>query len=367
MSEPLRVRIRTRPEYDVVIGEDLLGVAGGLLREATEAASIAIVTDESVAGFFLDLVERSLQSSGFRTVSVIVPPGESSKSWQMAGDVLERFAAGGVDRRDAVLALGGGVIGDLAGFCAASYMRGVAFAQAPTTLLAQVDSSVGGKTGVDLRAGKNLAGAFIQPAIVVADTATLQSLPAQEWTSGLAEVAKNAVLDGEESLRWAEERAGALLARDPGAVREAVRLSVAFKGGVVSRDEREAGLRESLNLGHTLAHAIENVAGYGKVPHGRAVAEGMRFAARLAEKAGVAGPGMRERQERLLDALGLNKLRGAYDSERLRAAMSSDKKARGGRPRFVFALAPGKFEVMHVEEHVLAEELDSWARDTEGS
>jgi len=367
MTEPLIVRVDTVPPYDVVIAGGLLDRTGSLLARVLEAATVAVVADETVADLYLDRVEESITSAGFRVVSVVVPPGEASKSWSTAGDVLERLAAAGVDRRDAILALGGGVIGDLAGFCAATYMRGITFAQAPTTLLAQVDSSVGGKTGVDLAAGKNLAGAFIQPAIVVADTAALMTLPAEEWSSGLAEVAKNAVLDGEESLSWIESAGSVLVAREPAHVAEAVRMSVAFKGGVVARDEREAGPRESLNLGHTLAHALEKVAGYGSISHGRAVAEGVRFAARLGERIGVSGQAMRQRQEHLLDALGLERRPEVYDADELRSAMSSDKKARGGRPRFVFAVAPGEFVVTHVEESVLAEELESWARGVEGS
>lgn len=358
------VQIESAP-YDVLIGEGLLGDLGGSLRAVCDADRVVIVTDDTVAELFGATVTASLEATAFDVSTIVVAPGEQSKSWEQAGSVLERMADTGLDRRDAVIALGGGVVGDLAGFCAGTYMRGIAFAQVPTTLLAQVDSSVGGKTAVDLTAGKNLAGAFVQPCLVVADTETLTSLSETEWTSGMAEVAKSAVLDSEESLKWIEGAAGSLSSRDAEAVIQAVRMSVAFKADVVSSDEREHGPRESLNLGHTFGHALEKVAGYGVVPHGHAVAEGMRFAAALADRTNHATAGMSHRQDALLDSLFIPRPSVVYDVEELRMAMSSDKKARGGRPRFVFATDAGEYVVTQVDEDVLLEELRVWVRSAE--
>lgn len=347
-------------QYDVVIGEGLLRECGSVLSSVWNPRTIALVTDRTVHDLHYETVRSSLAQAGFDVVDLVIPPGETSKCWDMAGSLLESLAARGVGRTDSLVALGGGVVGDLGGFVAATYLRGVGFAQLPTTLLAQVDSSVGGKTGVDLTAGKNLAGAFIQPDVVVADTAVLSTLPEGEWLSGLAEVAKSGVLDGEISLAQLERDADGLVAREMGAVTEAVRMCVAFKARVVSSDERESGPRESLNLGHTLGHAIEKVAGYGVVPHGLAVAEGMRFAARLAVRTGAASSEFARRQDVLLDRLGLVPLPRVYDCEALASAMTSDKKARGGRPRFVLATAPGEHIVTHIDEAVLKDELCAW-------
>lgn len=352
--------------YHVTIGDAVLGRVGQILAPLVPGSHIAMITDEHVDALFGDAVMEAIEMPGFHASKIVVPAGEPSKSWEMAGSVLDQLAACGLDRTDGVVALGGGVVGDLAGFCASVFLRGIAFAQVPTTLLAQVDSSIGGKTAVDLAAGKNLAGVVRQPVAVISDTSVLDSLPESEWSSGLGEVAKSAVLDSAEFLGWLERDARALVTRDPAAVAEAVRLSVRFKARVVSADEHESGAREQLNLGHTLGHAIEKVAGYGVVPHGVAVAEGMRFAARLAERVGAAPSSFHERQQALLDALGLLTLRGAFDADAIRLAMSSDKKARGGTPRFVLATTPGQVVVQSVDETVLADELRAWARERGG-
>ena len=366
MSDIITVPVKIEPTpYDVLIGEGLLGDFGGRLRAVCDAERAVIITDATVAGLFGASVTSSLEATAFDVSTIVIAPGEQSKSWEQAGDVLERMADAGLDRRDVVVALGGGVVGDLAGFCAGTYMRGIAFAQVPTTLLAQVDSSVGGKTAVDLAAGKNLAGAFVQPILVLADTESLSSLSEKEWTSGMAEVAKSAVLDSGASLEWIEGAADSLTSHETDAVIEAVRMSVVFKAGVVSRDERESGPRESLNLGHTFGHALEKVAGYGIIPHGHAVAEGMRFAAALADRTGHAVPGMADRQSALLDSLLIPRPSVVYDVVELRAAMSSDKKARGGRPRFVFAVDAGEYVVTQVDEDMILDELRVWARGAE--
>jgi 3-dehydroquinate synthase len=352
--------------YDIEIAPGLLDRCGERLGALVEPRNVAVITDTTVAGIYGERVATSLEDAGFAPRLLTIPAGEESKSWETAGRVLEELAAVGLDRTDVVLALGGGVVGDLSGFCAGVYMRGVRFVQVPTTLLAQVDSSVGGKTAVDLVAGKNLAGAFVQPLLVLADTSVLVTLPEGEWRSGLAEVAKSAILDGEAFLSWLEFSARAVTAREPDAVTEAVRASVAFKARVVEGDERETGPRESLNLGHTLGHALERVLGYGTLPHGVAVAEGLRFAARLAERVLGVEPGFRERQDRLLDAMGLPALVGDFDTDAIRLSMSLDKKARGGVPRFVLATAPGEYVVTQIDSDVLAEELESWRRTAAG-
>lgn len=347
--------------YDVVIGAGLLAEAGERIRAVSDASRAALISDACVADLYGLAIDSRLTAAGFRVCDVAFAPGEASKSWAVAGELLEALAQTGLGRRDLVVALGGGVVGDLAGFVAASYLRGVDVVQLPTTLLAQVDSSVGGKTGVDLSAGKNLAGAFKQPLLVLADVDTLASLPEPEWQSGLAEVAKSAVIDGEEFLGWLETNATALRTRTPEVVAEAVARCVGFKAGVVMADEREAGPRESLNYGHTLGHAIESVAGYGTVAHGIAVAEGIRFAARLAVECANASRDFVRRQDALLDALGVSALGDIVDTEAALAAMHSDKKARAGSVRFVLASSPGTWVCVPVSDATLREHLAAWA------
>jgi 3-dehydroquinate synthase len=352
--------------YEVLIGPGLLEDVGELVRlVAPGARKVAIVTDNTVGDLFGLTVERKLIEAGLDVHPLSVAPGEESKNWTVAGEVLEALAELRLDRGDLVLALGGGVIGDLAGFVAATYLRGISFVQVPTTLLAQVDSSVGGKTGVDLRAGKNLAGAFKQPLLVIADTSVLSLLPEREWASGLAEIAKSAVVDGEEFLGWMEENAAALVARDEAATNEAVKRSVGFKSRVVTADETEAGPRECLNYGHTFGHALEKVSGYGAIPHGVAVAEGMRFAARLSVEAGSASMELVRRQDRLLDALGLPALDSWFEPSALQEAMHSDKKARGGSVRFVLLDAAGVWRCEPVTDALIGEHVAAWADSKE--
>lgn len=347
--------------YDVVIGGGVLDDLGATVSEATKAANIALVTDTKVAPLYGIKVTTQLARAGFNVTDLTVPSGESSKSWPMAGQLLEELAAKRLGRGDVVVALGGGVIGDLAGFAAAVYMRGIDFIQVPTTLLAMVDSSVGGKTAVDLAAGKNLVGAFKQPLVVLADTDVLQTLPDGEWQSGMAEVVKSGILDGEEFTGWLEDNAEALSTREPGSVAEAVRRCVAFKAGVVARDEREEGPRESLNYGHTLGHAIEKVAGYGVITHGAAVAEGMRFAARVSMDVAGASAEFVRRQDQLLDRSGLGPLSEWFDPADILQAMRSDKKSRDGRVRMVLTDAPGSWRCDAVADEVVLAHLEAWA------
>lgn len=362
MSGVLSVPVRAPSgPYEVLVGRDLLDAVGTRLLANARPRTAFMLTDSEVAELYSARVLRSLEREGLRAVEHVVSPGEPSKSWSSAGDVLETMAREGVDRRDVVVTLGGGVVGDLGGFCASCYMRGIGVVHVPTTLLAQVDASVGGKTAVDLEAGKNLAGTFWQPLEVVADTSTLETLPDTEWRSGLAEVAKTAFLQGGDALSLVEQDASALVAREPDAVERTVAMCVAFKASVVTGDERESGGRECLNYGHTLGHAIEQATGYGTVPHGLAVAEGMRFAAALAEETLEADPSTTARQAALLDVLGLPRLDLAWDVDALLSAMASDKKATGGAVRFVLLAAPGEWSVGPVPDDVIERRLRSWA------
>ncbi len=346
--------------YEVVIGPGVIDDAGALIAQVSDARKVALLCDENVGEIYGARVAAQIARGGFEVVALTFPAGETSKTWQLAGEIIESLASAGLGRDDLVVALGGGVAGDLIGFAAASYLRGVDFVQIPTTLLAQVDSSVGGKTGVDLRAGKNLAGAFKQPLIVLADTTVLSTVPDIEWTSGLAEVAKSAIIDSEEFTAWLERNASQLLQRDEASIIDAVARSVEFKAAIVTADEREAGQRECLNYGHTLGHAIEAVAGYGVVPHGIAVAEGMRFAARLAVEVRDASMSFVRRQDDLLDALGLPFMPEAMPADEILAAMRSDKKARQGEVRFVLAARPGDWSCDAVPEAVIRQHLEAW-------
>jgi 3-dehydroquinate synthase len=351
-----------RGSYPVRIGPGILDGVGRSLAVAGVRA-VAVVTDTTVAALYGDKLQASLSEAGIDAVRVEVSPGETAKSWSRAGELLEEMSERGLNRDDAVVALGGGVVGDLAGFCAAVYMRGIGIFQVPTTLLAQVDSSIGGKTGLDLPRGKNLVGAFWPPLGVLADTSCLATLGGAEWRSGMAEVAKSAILDDVPSLEELERDAEALTERDAGAVERAVLMAAGFKTRVVSQDERESGARLALNYGHTLGHAIERVAGYGMVPHGIAVAEGMRFAARLAERLGVGDLAWSERQDRLLKAVGLVRTGCTYDVAALVSAMRSDKKVLAGEVRFVLSTGPGRWVARPVGDALLTTALSEWCRD----
>jgi 3-dehydroquinate synthase len=352
--------------YEVVVGRGLLNDIGKETRRVTTAPGAALITDYDVAGLYAAKVDIGLARSEFRVVPMKVPSGETSKSWQRCGELLEAMASNRIGRDDIVVALGGGVVGDLAGFASAVYLRGVGFVQVPTTLLAMVDSSVGGKTGVDLIAGKNLVGAFKQPLAVIADTEVLDTLPDSEWTSGMAEVVKSAIIDGEDFMSWLEANGPALDERAPEAVDEIVGRCVRFKASVVASDERECGMRECLNYGHTLGHALEKVLGYGAVSHGVAVAEGIRFASRVSIDLAGASPAFAKRQDGMLDAAGLQEQGFSADPKDLLEAMHSDKKARGGEVRMVLASAPGVWTCETVSDTVMAAHLEAWASARRG-
>ena len=358
------VSIPGEETYDVRIGADVLAGLGKYLtriEKVAHAPRLLVISDSNVAPLYLAAAKESLKAAGFRVSDIVVPAGEDSKSLAVAGEIWEAMAALGLTRDCAVVALGGGVVGDLAGFVASTYMRGLPVVQVPTTLLAMVDSSVGGKTGVNLSAGKNLVGTFKQPAYVCASTAALATLPAREWACGCAEVAKSAVIDSDDFFFWLTENADALAARNEDVAAQAIARCVVFKAGVVAEDKTESrGVRECLNYGHTLGHAVEALSGYGTFSHGAAVAEGMRFAARLG--AALVGTPIElvRAQDELLDTLGLPALSWSAEPEAMLACMKGDKKARAGVVRFVLPRDVGDWTLVDVSDDVLLEHLSAW-------
>ncbi len=342
----IRVELGTR-SYDVVVGADLFAEAATrIAARQPRVTKVAIVSDDIVAPLYLARLAAALPEPA---VPVVIPAGEPHKRMATLERMCEAFAAGGLDRRSLVLAMGGGVVGDLAGFAAAVYMRGIAFAQLPTTLLAQVDASVGGKTAVDLDAGKNLVGAFHQPSFVLADVTTLASLPARERAAGLAEVVKTGLIGDATLFELCETRAaeltGAATAASPVSQplwTDLVARAVAVKAGVVSRDEREDGERAYLNLGHTVGHAIEAAAGYGPILHGEAVGLGLIAACRVGARLGLTSPALEARVSAVLAGLGLPTDLTPWLTPEVLARTGADKKRAGATLRYVVPSAsPG--------------------------
>jgi 3-dehydroquinate synthase len=318
--------------YAILIGPGLLDDAG-VLAEAVPARSVLVVTNEVVGPLYLARLALGLQ--GRRVETVQLPDGERHKTLETVGRVLDALVAARMNRDACVVALGGGVIGDIAGFAAACYQRGVDFVQVPTTLLAQVDSSVGGKTGVNHPGGKNLIGAFHQPRAVISDTETLRTLPARELRAGLAEVIKYGLVADAAFLAWLEANVPALLALEPGAIAYAVRRSCEIKAAIVVADEREHGARALLNLGHTFGHAIEAAAGYGEWLHGEAVGIGMLMAADLSARLGWLGAADVDRVRELLRRAGLPTSAPRIGARQALELMAMDKKVLAGRIRLV--------------------------------
>ena len=327
--------------YDIRIGAGLLGRAGAEIAPLLARPRVAILTEERVAGLHLPALEAALAAEGIDHVALALPPGEATKGWAQLERAVEWLLAERVERRDVVVALGGGVIGDLAGFAAAILRRGVRFVQVPTTLLAQVDSSVGGKTGINSPHGKNLIGAFHQPALVLADTALLETLPPRDLRAGYAEVVKYAALGDAGFFAWLEAHGPALAAGDAEARARAVRRSCEMKADIVVRDETERGDRALLNLGHTFGHALEAATGYsGRLLHGEGVAVGMGLAAQLSARLGLCPPEVAARLAAHLRAMGMPARLGDIpgvlpDADGLVALMAQDKKVEAGRARFV--------------------------------
>jgi 3-dehydroquinate synthase len=329
--------------YPIHIGDGLLGDAA-LLAAVLPARRVAVVTNDIVGPLYLPRLQATWAAAGATPLlEIVLPDGERHKTLPTVSRILDTLVANRFARDDLVVALGGGVVGDMAGFAAACYQRGIGFVQMPTTLLAQVDSSVGGKTGVNHPGGKNLIGAFHQPKAVIADTATLATLPPRELRAGLAEVVKHALICDAAFFSWLEANADALLALDPVVLAHAVHRCCTIKAGVVSRDERETGERALLNLGHTFGHAIEQVTGFGPWLHGEAVGVGLAMAAGMSQRAGWLPAADAARLDALLARLGLRtEARGAVTPQAARAAMQLDKKVQGGRVRLVLLKGIGQ-------------------------
>ncbi|MEO0427937.1 MAG: 3-dehydroquinate synthase [Pseudomonadota bacterium] len=347
LQETVSVSLGAR-SYDICIAPGLIARAGAEIAPFLRRPFTVIVTDETVARHHLGPLRESLESAGIDCEAVIVPAGEASKSMTTLGDVLDALLALKVERDDVIIALGGGVIGDLAGFAAAILRRGINFVQVPTTLLAQVDSSVGGKTGVNAAAGKNLIGAFHQPRLVLADVGVLETLPPREFRAGYAEVAKYGLLGDADFFAWLEGNADALAAGDTAVRVRAVRHSCAMKAGIVERDEEERGERALLNLGHTFGHALEAATGYSsRLLHGEGVAIGMVLAFAASARLGLCAQELPGRVAHHLSGMGLptrlSDIPGELpDAEGLMALMAQDKKVSQGRLTFVLAHAIGE-------------------------
>ncbi|HEX5354288.1 MAG TPA: 3-dehydroquinate synthase [Rhodanobacteraceae bacterium] len=335
--------------YPIRIGTGLLDDINAW-RDAIHGSHVLIVSDDNVAPLYAERLRAGLMRSSGATIrceTCVLAAGEAHKNLDAVAMILDALAQLGATRDACVLALGGGVVGDIAGFAAACWMRGIDFLQFPTTLLAMVDSSVGGKTGVDHPAGKNLVGAFHQPRAVMADLDTLSTLPDRELRAGLAEVVKTACVGDADFFTWLEAHADALLARDAEALTRAIATCCRFKAGVVERDEREMGERALLNFGHTFGHALETEAGYGTLLHGEAVAIGMLLAARLSTQLGMADAAEGERLRALLQRIGLpTAVPRGISADALLARMRLDKKNRAGALRLILWHGIGHAEIV---------------------
>jgi 3-dehydroquinate synthase len=350
--EPITVGVALGERaYDIVIGRDVLQSLGDRVAVLRPGVRVAIVTDRNVAKHWLEGTEASLSAAGIATSRIIVDEGEGSKSYAGLGQISEALISARIERNDLVVALGGGVIGDLAGFAAAILRRGVDFVQVPTSLLAQVDSSVGGKTGINSPQGKNLLGAFHQPLLVVADTAVLDTLPPRQFRAGYAEIAKYAVLGDEAFLAWLEANHADIFAGG-GARERAIATSCRAKAAIVARDERETGERALLNLGHTFGHALEAATGFSdRLFHGEGVSVGMVLAAEFSAQLGMIPESDAARVKRHLAEVGLPThlqdiagfaQEGLADADALMALMAQDKKVKRGRLTFILLEAIGR-------------------------
>jgi shikimate kinase/3-dehydroquinate synthase len=337
-------------KYDVHIGWGTLDRLGERLSANARACAVAVITNPRVGKIYAERVAASLNQAGFRPAVVSIPDGERYKTLKTASRIYDELLRRRFERGDILVALGGGVIGDLTGFVAATYLRGVRYVQVPTTVVAQVDSSIGGKTGVDHPRGKNLIGAFHHPILVYADVATLRTLPRRELVAGLAEVVKYGVIADPGFFSYLEEQAEAVLGGVPDVLVDVVRRSVAVKADVVRQDERETGLRRVLNYGHTAGHVVETLTGYSSIRHGEAVAIGMDFAARLAAHLSFCDQEVVRRQRTLLERLGLPTGLPKITAARAMRTMRLDKKVREGQVHFVLPRKIGRVSVEPVSE-----------------
>ena len=349
--------------YPIYLGEGLLARAGELLKEAGCGAKIAVVTNPTVAGLYLKPLQETLKRAGFQVTSILLPDGEGHKNLKSVAAVYDQLIRARFDRGSCIAALGGGVIGDLAGFAAATFLRGVPYVQLPTTLLAQVDSSIGGKTGVNHRAGKNLIGAFYQPKTVVIDLAVLRTLPRRELLAGLAEVIKYGIIEEPDLFALLEEKLERMVALEPELLEEAVGASCAVKAKVVERDEREEDYRSVLNFGHTVGHALEAFTAFDKFLHGEAVAIGMAQAAAISVAQGLCDEGSRRRIELLLRRAELpTAIPAPIRGRDLVTKMEVDKKSAGGKIKFVLCEGIGKTRFFWLSPEEIAARLSASER-----
>ncbi len=345
--------------YRVYIGPGLLAQTGSLLSESGFSGRLVMITDPTVKKLYGEALSQRLTEDGFRATTLLVPRGEEQKSLETAGKLYQELTSAYTERATPILALGGGVIGDLAGFVAATYLRGVPLVQVPTTLLAQVDSSVGGKVAVDQGQLKNMIGAFYQPRLVIADTSTLKTLPGEELSNGLAEVIKSAAIGNKEFFAFLEENMERIKSLDEEALEEVVFQSVKIKAGVVEKDELDTGLRNILNYGHTVGHAIESVLDFN-VGHGRAVAVGMLAAARISHDAGLLAGDEITRLKSVIEKAGLPTKMAGLKAEAVLQAMKHDKKVLGDKIRFVLLKSLGNPIVTEVNPSLLTEILSDY-------
>lgn len=354
---------RENRSYPIHIGQGLL-TRGDMLVSHLPGKKAAIVTNTTIAPLYLELLRTPLAKHDIETFAIILPDGEQYKNQETLSRIFDALLEHRCERKTPLIALGGGVIGDLTGFAAATYLRGVPFIQIPTTLLAQVDSSVGGKTGINHPLGKNMIGAFYQPRLVLADTATLATLPDRELRAGIAEVIKYGLIHDADFFDWLERHMAQLLARDTSAMSYAIRRSCEIKAEIVSLDERESGLRALLNLGHTFGHAIENTMGYGSWLHGEAVAAGTIMAADLSRRLQRINHQDTERIEQLYETAGLPVKGPRITPEHYLQSMQRDKKVEGGTIRFVLLDRIGKATVVdNIPAAILSETLSACVTD----
>ena len=342
--------------YPIHIGSGLID-RGDLYQPHIKGRFTAVVTNETVAPLYADRVVKALKAIGQNVRLVVLPDGEKYKNWQTLQLIFDALLESGADRKTTLVALGGGVIGDMTGFAAACYMRGVRFIQVPTTLLSQVDSSVGGKTGINHPLGKNMVGAFYQPAAVIADLDTLKTLPARELAAGLAEVVKHGAIADAQFLDWIESHVTELNACDSSAMEHAVRRSCEIKSSVVAQDEKEGGLRAILNFGHTFGHAIESGLGYGQWLHGEAVGCGMVMATDLSYRLGYLNAEDLKRIKKLVTAMRLPSCAPMIGNQRFLELMRIDKKSEGGAIRYITLEKIGKAKIEAVDDSVIKEVL----------
>ncbi len=353
----LRVNLGER-SYDIAIGRGLIADVGSFVSQRLPSRHAVVITDEHVRAPHGDAVLTALTHSGIRGDLLVVPAGEATKCLSEAERLWSRLVELQADRKTVIVAVGGGVVGDLAGFVAATFARGVPFVQVPTSVIAQVDSSVGGKVGVNLPLAKNIIGAFWQPAGVLIDTQVLDTLPEREYLSGLAEVIKYGVILDAEFFEYVERQVDAIRARQPDVLAHLIERSCQLKAQVVEQDEREkTGLRAVLNYGHTFCHAIETVAGYGRYLHGEAVAIGMQCASNLAERMGRIDDSLSRRQGNLLAALSLPVKAAGLNPDELLSAMRRDKKVEHGHLRFVLPSRMGHVELVGLVDPSLVRQV----------